>query len=538
MSNLTMEPFEAPLQSDMMDTLRRNSLKRFQALMEKRIKSSRDGVDTTDHNSFVPRSNLVQRILQAAFSVRAILIRAPPASGKTSLTQLLYIHLFEDHPDVLPVLLNCIDFDKNQSFEDQFSARSGLSKGLLDVCNATDKVVVVIIDESQLLYSRLRTDVWGWLDGSDVPNNLRLVFFAAYGEKGHSADISTPYEFAASAVFGLRDIALLPEEFDELVVKLCPQLVAYMEAKAHIFSSTAGHVGLITTIFNALDAYSKEMLQRDDPNLALSEQQVLEFLLSPRLADAVRESRSYALSVQSEIMATVANRFLEEPCVSYDSAQHDVLIRSGLLVLETKGLDILVSFTAPLIRRAFILHFLSGQALLRQHSLTSCEFKTPKAFLFACLGSLSRRSLLNSQAVCTRGNLNETKFKLEVFFVARQLIGARARIDPEVGQVLKTADNAVVDFYISGKYNWAIAFLVESDRVGQPLQRFAEDGGCYRPIPCLEFLVVDFVRSEGTTRRESQCANNRGYFRVGYSSDLTQFTVEHMSTSETINLSE
>ena len=34
---------------------------------------------------------------------------------------------------------------------------------------------------------------------------LRLVFFAAYGEKVQSSDISTIYEFVADAMFGLRN---------------------------------------------------------------------------------------------------------------------------------------------------------------------------------------------------------------------------------------------------------------------------------------------------------------------------------------------
>ena len=45
------------------------------------------------------------------------------------------MYAFEDNSDVLPVLLNCMKFDKDLFFEDQFSAQSGLTMGLLDVCN-------------------------------------------------------------------------------------------------------------------------------------------------------------------------------------------------------------------------------------------------------------------------------------------------------------------------------------------------------------------------------------------------------------------
>eukprot|EP01033_Poteriospumella_lacustris_P013622 gene13622-9755_t len=48
-------------------------------------------------------------------------------------------------------------FENGQSFNHQLSAQSGLSMSLVDVCNATGKIVGVILDESELLYSRIST---------------------------------------------------------------------------------------------------------------------------------------------------------------------------------------------------------------------------------------------------------------------------------------------------------------------------------------------------------------------------------------------
>ena len=119
------------------------------------------------------------------------------------------------------------------------------------------------------------------------------------------------------------------------------------------------------------------MLQIDDStNPFLSEEQVLEVSLSPCLTDAIRQIRNYVL--------------ISESCFGDQvSAQHDaVLIISGLRVREANGLDILIPFTAPPPHSSGVLHFLSDQALLRQHSLTSCDFKTFEEFLFACLSYL------------------------------------------------------------------------------------------------------------------------------------------------------
>lgn len=64
---------------------------------------------------------------------RVVLIRAPPASGKTSLTQLLYLHLFEFYQDVLPILINCLKSDKSKRFEEQFANKSGLGMNMDEV---------------------------------------------------------------------------------------------------------------------------------------------------------------------------------------------------------------------------------------------------------------------------------------------------------------------------------------------------------------------------------------------------------------------
>jgi adenylylsulfate kinase-like enzyme len=68
-------------------------------LSKRRILGSRDGLDLKNASSFIRRSDVVQYLENKVFEQRAILVRAPPASGKTSIAQLLYLHLFESYMD-------------------------------------------------------------------------------------------------------------------------------------------------------------------------------------------------------------------------------------------------------------------------------------------------------------------------------------------------------------------------------------------------------------------------------------------------------
>jgi hypothetical protein len=401
-----------------------------------------------------------------------------------------------------------------------------------------EKQVIIIIDEAQLLYSSIETYIWGWLKSGSA-DNLCFVFFAAYGEKVRNSETSTSFEFPKTAMFGLERLLLAKIEFDELVTMLCPELNGFDVAREQIFHSCEGHIGLVTSVLNELIDYSKEVIQKDDANnILLSEEKVLKFMISPRLADAIRNSRSFALDkkVSFETLNNIAMMFLDSPTVLIEPGENDKLVKSGIFVVKVYGLNSFIMFSAPLIRRAFISHVLYHKAVVGTSGQTfSCT--SVKNFIMTCLLNLRKEHLLKSNALSVGGNLNEAKFKIEFFFIARQLLCGRARIDPEVGQVFKTVDNASVDFYINGNYQWAIEFLVESDRVNAHLDRFADDGK-YKPIPCKDYVVVDFVfrQSDSGKLRKSRYHRNSGYFRVIYDETFSKLTVEHLETTEEINL--
>eukprot|EP01039_Chlorochromonas_danica_P011234 gene11234-12531_t len=372
-----------------LDVLRQRSEEAFKERQSRRRRSSRDGINISMPTSYIPRTKVIDTLTSSLLENQAILIKAPPASGKTSLSQLLFAHLFLSHTDVLPILVSCLDFNKKmtylskegtevESFETQFATKSGIKMSINECSEVVDdKKVVLIIDEAQLLYEVILTDIWENLK-TGLRHNISIVFFAAYGERTRDSNVSTPYEFPRETIFGLKDLLCTQDEFESLICLLCPQLEGYEEAKHLTFHSCGGHVGLLTTVFNGLEEYSKSVIQRD-PTVSerLSEDMVISFLISPRLAGEVRGSRSFSLNSHVNIDAQssslhqrLATLFLDRTEVPY-TAEHNELIKSGILIVGTgdQGLDECISFSAPLIRRAFMSHMLDLRSGIADHSL-------------------------------------------------------------------------------------------------------------------------------------------------------------------------
>lgn len=50
-----------------------------------------------------------------------------------------------------------------------------------------------------------------------------------------------------------------------------------------------------------------------------------------------------------------------------------------------------------------------------------------------------------------------------------------------------------VDFYINGECQWAIEFLVNSNRIKEHNNRFHSEKGVYSAIPYKQYIIVNFI---------------------------------------------
>ena len=90
-----------------------------------------------------------------------------------------------------------------------------------------DQTIVIIIDEAQMLYENITTNIWSILkNAAQLPQNLIIIIFAAYGETVVSSKTVTPYDFPSQSMFGLEFMRLDNDEFDELVGICIPTLLS------------------------------------------------------------------------------------------------------------------------------------------------------------------------------------------------------------------------------------------------------------------------------------------------------------------------
>jgi hypothetical protein len=303
----------------------------------------------------------------------------------------------------------------------------------------------------------------------------------------------------------------------------------FLDLKKMIFESTAGHIGLIQNILEVVAQFiTLNMHAGKSSDDFWTEEKLKELLTSGLMENSIQQCRAVCLDDTDDLIAPIANEFLDgfDDQILYDSKKHDWFVKLGIFNVKV---DIdkqthYINFTAPLIRRAFIMK--SFQPLVYNE-----YYKMPiilKDFVIDCLCKLRKSNLLSSNALLTCGGLNEAKFRLEFFFIARSLLGSRGgKIDPEVGRVFQ-ASNDAVDFYINGKYKWAIEFLVEGDRLGSHLKRFNE-GESYLAIPRHQHIVVNFMNKKGLPVNTSKyvCTQKNEFLNVWYTPSFDNLMVQY-----------
>lgn len=165
----------------------------------------------------------------------AVLVRAPPFSGKTSLARLFCMHLIETAklpPEVLvvefslglgsklvrdtKVLESLAEHWKFRAFDARKSYGNRnvemrlipVSRGMEECCKVGPAVVVV--DEAQMAYGLFEEfPFWQWVKLSLGPRQSRNVHFlilGAYGSSRPDTELGTPVVFPVS--FDLRDLRL------------------------------------------------------------------------------------------------------------------------------------------------------------------------------------------------------------------------------------------------------------------------------------------------------------------------------------------
>lgn len=215
------------------------------------------------------RENTVAELAEILENERIVLARGTPASGKSTLANLLYQYYFRKK---VPVVL--IDtWPKSSAIGGiRYLLELAHEAGWRDLNRATikDADIVWIFDEAQMTYDD--TDIWlgfvkyqhGRIDGP------RICAFSSYGSPN-----TGPQEYCAGsplADLGVRHrVSITPsrlpnspsialfytrEEFDDVIARVCAdyrcRLKLEPEAAEYIFELTSGHPGAVASIMSML----------------------------------------------------------------------------------------------------------------------------------------------------------------------------------------------------------------------------------------------------------------------------------------------
>ena len=236
-------------------------MKQFHSNNQIRPLGNLEGIDLTNDISFIERHSLIDRLLNAGLTKQSILIRSPPCTGKTSLSQLIYRKLYENQ-SCLPISITMLAWEPHLSFEDGFAEYSGLGKSwqeMIKSFKSSKHLFVLIIDEAQTLYSHIRTELW-----KQIKNGLpiHIIFISAYGESVQNTNITTPFEFEQDQIFGLEYLLFSRQEFQEFIERGFLHIQQFPNIQEMIYCATNGHIGMMKKIEQVFYNYRKTKIQQ------------------------------------------------------------------------------------------------------------------------------------------------------------------------------------------------------------------------------------------------------------------------------------
>jgi hypothetical protein len=256
-----------------------------------------------------------------------------------------------------------------------------------------------------------------------------------------------------------------------------------------MYNSTNGHIGLLQLIVENMR--DKVILPAKKKGMDLRLTDLMLFLFSHNLNVLVKNSRCFYIDVKNVHMSVRESlkvlAFDSSTEILYDPTLHATLVQGGVVFVDSDGH---LKYTCPLVRSAFLslLRSLDDVPVVQHYTLPLIL----SDFMLDCLSRFKKASFTGSYCTTLNcHNIMESKFQMEFYSVARSLLLSHLKIDPDVGH--NFGHDLAVDFYINGKHNWAIEFLVDSDRLGEHIKRFKEGGKYFGVIPYSQHIVVNFL---------------------------------------------
>eukprot|EP00300_Choanocystis_sp_HF-7_P021138 c20741_g1_i14.p1 GENE.c20741_g1_i14~~c20741_g1_i14.p1 ORF type:complete len:532 (+),score=92.91 c20741_g1_i14:38-1633(+) len=382
------------------------------------------------------RDSLVERIVGLTkpghFSL--ILIKAPPASGKTTLLQFLASHY--EKCGVQPIEIR---FDPGEDPHEQLPFNA---LGEVDVPSGS----VILADECQYAYSNAKF----WLRISKGRSaHFHFIGVATYhfGNMPDSPIIDTLLKF--------DDIKLSEVEASQYYQNYLQAFdfvnPRFQDLKGLVLSQCNGHPGLIKESLSQLQGIVKA-------NRDVTEADCMKLVLSNDFVTGYRRIWASTLILEPQDRVALSKWLLDRASnLRTDSPEALLhkLTRAFVIIDESDPV-----FWCPLVERR----------VLRQIFPSRATEPFEGTILDLVVEVVKTLPSLELQNAC-----GARKFPMEAAFQHLFLVGLASVLPPDqeiVPEKAITNTGLRVDFFINGSKNWALELLVQSDRLGTHADRF------------------------------------------------------------------
>lgn len=245
-------------------------------------------------------------------------VRGTPASGKSTLAQLLKSHICTKEPAVDPILIDSWPL-----------AIPSWPEKLTDKYKP-DGPNVIIIDEAQLTY--WDTGFWNSFLKMIIPENLdRVILFASYGSpSGRISVEGTPMVVEDHCRVSLQPVdhgdgippaglLLMPDEFADMVGRSFPTERFEADFLRYVFRVTAGHTGAVRDLLRIVMA--------DDVSLHIKLQHSLIIVSSHIVTSGVKTGSTRWKSFGPNFLSGNSGRVSTTPV--YSDVGSPALMNSG-----------------------------------------------------------------------------------------------------------------------------------------------------------------------------------------------------------------
>jgi len=428
-------------------------------------------LDGIGNERFLNRANLVEKVWSAVLESNILVICSPPATGKTSLLQLILRKFPEECYYV--------------SFSKIASTRSAAEVVEAVIRSAGKDRMTILIDDAHSRYGEMTF----WTGLIKVPDdlqqpNIRYIISATYKLY---PNLKSPVAFSQLRRFKRDDLLVTDDECRLVLSWHLPSGLQYPRFLDLVAFETAGHIGA---------AMAAAMCLRDNFHHIsnVTEEELTQFYFSEGLLERLdRCFGHFRISPESpKLRSILTDALLIDRKFDLNVAGYGVddlsllknLRRVGILMDDS---ETSAKFCSPLARR-FALHWLFPDRPQRNPS-------SIRELLENALSKISSEAL--------RSSMIESRFPSEAAFQTHFLHAFISstpfgcRIVPELSILFRDENgerghriSGRIDFFVNHHLNWGVELLRNGEGVGEHVMRFAP-GGKYESLAVADYIVID-----------------------------------------------